>query len=76
MYGTCNSCYGDYYLDLRDRKCKSNKEDNDYKHCKKVDDKKCLLCEDQSYQSEDGKCTTSKNCAEVENGVCVSCSFG
>ena len=76
MYGTCNSCYGDYYLDLDDRKCKSNKEDNDYKYCKKVHDKKCLLCEDQSYPSEDDKCTTSKNCAEVENGLCLSCTFG
>ena len=75
-YGICNSCYGDYYIDLEDRKCKSNKKDNDYKYCKIVENKKCKLCEYGSFPSEDEKCTTNKNCAEVENGICISCSEG
>ena len=75
-YGICISCYGDYYIDLDDRKCKSNKKDNDYKYCKKVENKKCILCEYGSFPSEDEKCVTVKNCAEVENGMCVSCSEG
>ena len=74
LNGLCNSCLGNNYIDLNDRKCKSNQENNDFKYCKQVENDICLTCEYDYYLSEDGKCTKSKNCAEVESGNCLFCS--
>lgn len=74
LNGLCNTCYGNNYIDLDDRKCKSNQEDNDFKYCKKVENGKCLTCEYDFNLSEDGKCTMTKNCTEVDSGKCLQCS--
>ena len=74
LNGLCNSCIENYYIDLKDRKCKSNREKDSFAHCKKVEDDKCSVCENDYILSEDKKCTKTKNCAEVDdNGKCVSC---
>ena len=74
--GVCKSCKGDNYIDLDTGKCHSNREDDDFKYCKQVEDEKCLYCEYGYNLSEDGKCTTSRNCAVVEEGECQECSEG
>ena len=72
--GLCNYCFGNYYIDLDSRKCKSNQKEDDFKYCKKAENGKCLSC-DLNYQlSEDRKCSITSNCEEVDNGICVSCS--
>jgi len=74
LNGLCSSCLGDTYIDLDERKCKSNKEDNDFKYCKKVENGQCLTCEYDFNLSDDGKCTMTKNCTEVDSGKCLSCA--
>ena len=74
FYGICNYCIENYYIDLKDRKCKLNKEDKDFNNCIKIENDFCILCENGYNLSEDGKCTTTKNCAEVLNGKCITCS--
>jgi len=71
--GSCQECSNDFYLDLKDGKCKSNTDDEEYKFCKKYEDT-CISCIDNYYLGEDFKCSTSKNCAESENGICIYCS--
>ena len=72
--GICNECKEGYYLDLKDRKCKSNKNDEDFKFCKVVDEF-CRECEKNYYLGEDNRCSSSKNCSQSENGECTICSF-
>ena len=70
--GLCFSCMNDYYLDYKDGKCKSNKEDNEFKYCRNANE----VCKDCIYPyilGEDSKCSLSKNCANSELGKCISC---
>lgn len=76
LNGLCNQCKDNNYIDLNDRKCKSNKDNEDFYFCKKVENNICILCENEYNLSEDGKCTLTKNCAEVEAGKCLTCSDG
>ena len=69
----CTFCNKNYYLDMNNYICKSNLEDNEYKHCKKVLNNKCILCENDYYPTEDGKCSNTKNCLESEYGICLLC---
>ena len=71
--GICLDCKGDYYLDYKDGKCKSNQEDNDFKYCTIVDNNICLGCLYGFELGEDKKCSTTKYCAESNNGKCISC---
>ena len=41
--GLCLSCLKDFCLDHKDGKCKSNKENNKFKHCRTADDN-CFDC--------------------------------
>ena len=72
--GYCNECIEGFYLDLKDRKCKSNKNNEDFKFCKEANDF-CIKCEKGYYLGEDNKCSTSTNCEESENGICIYCSL-
>ena len=73
-FGICYSCKGDYYLDLKDRKCKSNQEDNEYKYCEEIDeDGLCQKCVYDYQLAEDHKCCKSQYCAESENQICIEC---
>ena len=70
--GICYQCQENNYLDLKDGKCKSNQENNDYKFCSIISEK-CTFCDSLYYLSEDKKCTETKNCASAKNGICESC---
>jgi len=72
-FGICTECSEGYYIDYKDFKCKSNKEENNYKYCIIANDEKCIKCEDKYYLGKDNKCTNSKNCAESRNGICNKC---
>ena len=72
--GICTSCKINYYLDLKDGKCKSNKENNNFKFCRISNiEGECIQCIDEYILSEDNKCSKTKNCAEVNNGICINC---
>lgn len=70
--GSCLFCSGKYYLDLGDGKCKSNEDDEEFSFCKIYDDA-CLLCEKNYYLGSDDKCSSTKYCADSENGICKEC---
>ena len=73
--GLCNSCLNGYYLDNKDKKCKSNREDNENKYCE-IYDEGCIKCENEYFISEDLKCVKTRGCAESDNGKCLKCSEG
>ena len=70
--GLCETCNDGFYLDMKDRKCKPNTEDNELKYCIEYD-KKCKKCENRYFLGEDFKCSKTENCTESENGKCLSC---
>ena len=70
--GICNQCLSEYYIDLQDGKCKSNKEVNDYKYCIKADGT-CSACIQGTYLGNDNKCSFSRYCEESFNGTCLQC---
>ena len=74
-FGICEIFNFDYYLDLKDRKCKSNNENNNFQYCKQTDEvcKNCIY----GYEiGEDNKCSTSHNCIESNDGICYKCKEG
>ena len=70
--GYCEECIEGFYLDLKDMKCKSNRNDEEFKFCKEVKDL-CISCHKRYFLGEDNRCSTSKNCSESENGICTLC---
>ena len=62
-----------YYIDLSDRKCKSNKKEDDLKNCIRIENDNCQSCTSGYILSKDSKCTKTNNCEEAENGECISC---
>ena len=70
--GLCEICIDGFYLDRKDRKCKSNKEDNEYKYCL-IYDEKCIQCQERCFLGEDFKCSNTENCAQSEKGECLEC---
>ena len=73
--GLCNSCISGYYIDNKDKKCKSNKKENEYKYCTVAYDG-CRQCKEGFYLGEDLQCTKTEKCAESENNICNKCSKG
>lgn len=73
--GLCNLCSTNYYIDLKDRKCKINTEDNELKYCK-IFDNTCTGCENGYYLDQDLKCASTKNCLESDLGICKKCKEG
>ena len=73
--GLCISCISGYYIDNKDKKCKSNKENNEYKYCL-IANEGCRKCEEGYYLGEDLQCTKTEKCAESENNICNECSKG
>ena len=71
--GICNFCLDGFYLDNKDRKCKSNRENNEFKNCVLYNNG-CNKCENGYFISEDLKCVKTRGCAESENGICLKCS--
>ena len=71
--GLCNICEKGYYFNYKDKKCGTNKEDNEYKYCE-IYNNGCTKCENGYFISEDLKCVNTRGCAESENGKCLKCS--
>ena len=71
--GLCNLCIENYYIDFKDRKCKSNQENNEFKYCRRVENDICVNCIVDYNLAKDSKCTKTDNCEEVDNGLCFSC---
>ena len=72
--GICNSCKKGYYLDTKDYICKPNIINNEFIHCTKIEEGKCIACENNYFLGEDFKCSSTSNCSESDNGTCFSCS--
>ena len=70
--GTCTLCTYQYYLDINDGKCKSNREDNDFKYCETADEA-CLTCSFGYHIGKDNKCSNSRHCSESNLGTCLIC---
>ena len=71
--GVCEICNDDYYMDFADGKCKSYKDDEDYKYCRKAEYGICYECIAAHFLGDDNKCSESKNCQESEKGKCILC---
>ena len=74
--GYCNWCKQDYYLDIKDLKCKSNLEKGEYKFCKIVNKGICTDCDNYHFLDEGNKCTDSKKCIKSKDGICLKCQKG
>ena len=72
-FGICNLCKNNYYIDIQDRKCKSNQEENDLKYCQKADGSICIKCAIEYGLGEDHKCSTSYDCKKSINTTCIEC---
>ena len=71
--GICISCKENYYIDLSDGKCKSNKENNEFKYCSEADEGKCKRCVINYVLGLDNRCSLTNNCSNAENGKCIEC---
>jgi len=71
--GLCTLCSDEFYIDFKDGKCKSNKENNDQQYCR-IFDGKCTKCIIDFYLTQqDQKCCNTSNCLKSENGICTQC---
>ena len=75
-FSICNSCKENYYIDLKDNKCKSNKDNNNFKYCKVANGDLCIECVIGYYIGVDNKCSTTFECVESDNGICLLCKEG
>jgi len=71
--GLCLSCLNDFCLDYKDGQCKPNNENNKLKYCRTANDY-CFDCFYPYFLGEDLQCSSTRHCAESENGTCISCS--
>ena len=74
-YGNCISCYGNYYYDKKEDKCKIKKDN--FILCKQtIDGINCDICDDNNYFDENGICVDTNYCSESKNGKCKKCKNG
>ena len=71
--GLCEKCANDFYLDLADRLCKSNKDTSEFNYCKKVNGNYCEECVHDYFLDQNGKCVFTQNCEISNNGICIKC---
>ncbi len=73
--GYCTWCVDGYFLNEDNgRKCYSNQEEDDLKHCRYFFKGECLVCELGFEVGKDGKCAGSKYCAKSDDdGKCIEC---
>ena len=69
----CEFCEELFYIDIENRKCYSNIEDEKYNFCSKVLSGNCIECVNGYKLGEDNRCSTSINCLESKNGICIKC---
>ena len=74
--GFCSWCEDDYYLDLQEKKCKSNLDKEEFRFCKIVDNGICTTCESYYYFDQNNKCSITQNCITSKNGLCLKCKDG
>ena len=74
--GNCISCIDNFYLNTNLGKCFSNKENNEFKFCKKAFSDICTECISGYFLGEDNKCSTTTKCVYSENGECNFCKEG
>ena len=73
-YGICTKCKEGFYIDIKDGKCKSNKEDNNFKYCYSSNNDLCDKCIYKTFLGKDNKCSFSPNCSESDNNnTCIEC---
>ena len=72
-FGICKLCKENYYIDNKDKKCKSNKEENDLKYCEIAENDICNKCIIGYAIGEDHKCSTSYDCRKSINTTCIEC---
>ncbi len=70
--GLCKLCENNYYLDFKNRSCKPNKMDNNYKYCK-IFVNECKECEKNYFLANNSVCSSTKYCEKAEKGNCISC---
>ena len=70
--GLCKSCKSGFYLDLNENQCKSNTEQNNYRHCT-MSLNECIECEKNYYLSSNSVCSPTEYCSEALNGKCIEC---
>ena len=73
--GICQACNGNYCIDFKDGRCKSNLENNEFKFCRMANGV-CLQCEYGYYLGKDNKCSLSDYCSESNNAECLVCEDG
>ena len=71
--GLCLKCKKGFYIDYTDGKCKSNTNNDEFKHCAIADNNRCTNCLYGFALSEDLKCSSAKYCQEVYDGKCILC---
>ena len=71
--GICIKCKDGFYIDFSDGKCKSNKDNDEFKNCRIADNGICTNCIYGYALGNDLRCSTTKYCEESENGICVLC---
>ena len=74
--GICSYCKNDYYLDIQEKKCKSNLEEEKFNFCKVVDKGICNECNKFYYLDDNKKCTKSPNCSISKDSICEKCVEG
>ena len=74
--GFCSWCKDDFYLDIKDNKCKSNLDDKNLKYCKIADGNVCIQCDNFYYLAQDKKCSISANCSITNDSLCAKCIDG
>ena len=72
-FGICYLCKENYYFEIKDKKCKSNQEENDLKYCQIAEDGICKKCITEYAIGEDHKCSSSYDCKKSINNTCVEC---
>ena len=70
--GICVVCKDKYYIDIRDGKCKSNIEDDEFKNCYKAN-QICIECINDYFIGGDNMCVLTANCDFSEDGICMRC---
>ena len=72
LYGNCISCDAGFYLNKKENTCEMKVSFLSY--CKQsLDGKKCEICNEYSYLSEDGICVLSNYCSESDYEKCKKC---
>ena len=74
--GLCTNCPFDFYLDLNDRQCKTNQQNNNFINCIEAKNNICINCVVNYYLGSDSKCSDTNYCEKSDNSTCQKCKKG